>query len=152
MVRKFLPKYDFEIYNIQTGVSAWFLERETAFVIGAANYGGQYIPVRRTSYTNCANTMRLRKHNATAQTQCDCANTMRLRKHNATTQIQCDYANTMRLRKYNALGIVLFGGLPKKLLMCIKKINRWKSAKNGQCCPGLCCRTNKAGKSVEYGV
>lgn len=52
-------------------------------MIGAANYGGQYIPVRRTSYTNCANTMRLRKH--------------------------------------NALGIVLFGGLPKKLLMCIKK-------------------------------
>lgn len=52
-------------------------------MIGAANYGGQYIPVRRTSYTNCA--------------------------------------NTMRLRKYNALGIVLFGGLPKKLLMCIKK-------------------------------
>ncbi len=25
----------------------------------------------------------------TAQTQCDCANTMRLRKHNATAQIQC---------------------------------------------------------------
>ena len=69
MVRKFLPKYDFEIYNIQTGVNAWFLKRETAFVIGAANYGGQYIPVRRTSYTNCANTMRLRKHNATTQTQ-----------------------------------------------------------------------------------
>ena len=41
-----------------------------------------------------------------------------------TAQIQCDYANTMRLRKYNALGIVLFGGLPKKLLMCIKKIKR----------------------------
>ena len=38
----------------------------------------------------------------TAQTQCDCANTMRLRKHNATTQTQCDYANTMRLRKHNA--------------------------------------------------
>ena len=36
----------------------------------------------------------------TAQTQCDCANTMRLRKHNATTQTQCDYANTMRLRKH----------------------------------------------------
>lgn len=54
----------------------------------------------------------------TAQTQCDCANTMRLCKHNATVQIQCDCANTMRW------GIVLFGGLPKKLLMCIKKIKR----------------------------
>lgn len=41
-----------------------------------------------------------------------------------TAQTQCDYANTMRLRKHNALGIVLFGGLPKKLLMCIKKIKR----------------------------
>ena len=49
----------------------------------------------------------------TAQTQCDCANTMRLRKYNATVQTQCDCANTMRLRKYNALGIVLLGDCQK---------------------------------------
>ena len=66
MVRKFLPKYDFEIYN--WGKRLIFKKRNS--------FRDRSCQLWRTIHTGQANILyKLRKYNATAQTQCDYANT-----------------------------------------------------------------------------